>query len=103
LRLGNYVRQLTLSPACYLERFTWAIQVDGLTAPLPNPLPRAGTALPSERGMTEPTDEEIRIRAHQLWEQAGKPEGREEEFWHAAEQELRNADKSSPFRTPDNL
>ena len=23
--------------------------------------------------MTEPTDEEIRIRAHQLWEQAGNP------------------------------
>jgi len=34
---------------------------------------------------------------------AGKPEGRDEEFWHAAEQELRNADKSSPVRTPDNL
>jgi len=53
--------------------------------------------------MTEPTNDEIRIRAHQLWEEAGKPEGREEEFWHLAEQELRNADKSSAVRTPDNL
>lgn len=35
-----------------------------------------------------PTDDEIRIRAHQLWEQAGKPKGRESEFWHQAEREL---------------
>ncbi|TMJ82101.1 MAG: DUF2934 domain-containing protein, partial [Alphaproteobacteria bacterium] len=44
-----------------------------------------------------------RSRAHQLWEQAGKPEGREDEFWRLAEQELLNEDKSSPVRTPDNL
>jgi hypothetical protein len=58
--------------------------------------------LPLERTMTL-TDEQIRTRAHQLWEQAGSPEGREEEFWHLAEQELQNEDKSSPLRTPDNL
>lgn len=39
--------------------------------------------------MAFPTDEQIRIRAHQLWEQAGKPDGREQEFWHQAETELR--------------
>jgi hypothetical protein len=38
--------------------------------------------------MAYPTDEQIRIRAHQLWEQSGKPNGREEEFWHQAEREL---------------
>jgi hypothetical protein len=53
--------------------------------------------------MAHLTDEQIRIRAHQLWEQAGKPEGREAEFWRLAEQELLNEDKSSPVRTPDNL
>jgi hypothetical protein len=53
--------------------------------------------------MAEPSEEEIRKRAHELWEQAGKPEGREEEFWRLAEQELRNDDKSSPLRTPDTL
>jgi hypothetical protein len=53
--------------------------------------------------MPAPTDEQIRNRAHKLWEQAGKPEGREDEFWHLAEQELLNEDKSSPLRTPDNL
>jgi hypothetical protein len=36
---------------------------------------------------------------------AGKPEGRDQEFYHQAEKELRDAeeDKSSPLRTPDNL
>jgi hypothetical protein len=53
--------------------------------------------------MAYPTDEQIRTRAHELWEQAGKPKDRENEFWHLAEQELLNEDKSSPIRTPDNL
>jgi hypothetical protein len=49
------------------------------------------------------TDEQIRKRAHQLWEQAGKPEGKEDEFWQLAKQELQNEDKTSPLRAPDNL
>ena len=39
--------------------------------------------------MADQTHEQIRIRAHQLWEIAGRPEGREDEFWHEAERELR--------------
>jgi hypothetical protein len=42
-------------------------------------------------------------RAYELWEHAGKPAGRDQEFYHLAEQELRDADKSSPLRTPENL
>jgi hypothetical protein len=38
--------------------------------------------------MAKPTEEQIRLRAHELWEKAGKPEGREDEFWHQAENEL---------------
>ena len=53
--------------------------------------------------MENPTKEQIIHRAYELWEQAGKPEGRDDEFYHQAEQELRNADKSSALRTPDNL
>lgn len=30
----------------------------------------------------------IRERAFQLWEQAGRPEGRSDEFWHTARQEM---------------
>jgi len=50
--------------------------------------------------MASPTEEQIRTRAHQLWEQAGKPEGREEEFWHQAEQELQ---KDNLIQPPNNL
>ncbi|WFU74271.1 DUF2934 domain-containing protein [Bradyrhizobium sp. CB2312] len=53
--------------------------------------------------MSESNEQEIRERAHQLWERAGKPEGRKDEFWHAAEQELRNENRSSTMRTPDTL
>jgi hypothetical protein len=53
--------------------------------------------------MAEPTEKEITTRAYELWEQAGKPDGRDQEFYQQAEQELRNEDKSSPLRTPDNL
>jgi hypothetical protein len=41
------------------------------------------------------TEEQIRNYAHLLWERAGRPEGRAEEFWHAAEVEL-NAESESP-------
>ena len=53
--------------------------------------------------MAKPREEDIRERARKIWEQNGKPEGRDDEFWRLAEQELRNEDKASPLRTPDTL
>ena len=53
--------------------------------------------------MPEPTKTEIELRAYELWEQAGQPDGRDEEFYRLAEQELRNQNQSDPLRTPDNL
>ncbi len=38
--------------------------------------------------MEKPTREQIIHRAYELWEQAGKPEGRDREFYHQAEKEL---------------
>jgi hypothetical protein len=35
-----------------------------------------------------PTKEQVIHRAYQLWERAGKPEGRDHEFYHQAEREL---------------
>jgi hypothetical protein len=35
--------------------------------------------------------EKTRIRAHELWEQHGRPVGRDEEFWLRAESEIREA------------
>ena len=46
--------------------------------------------------MDRPSEEQIRERSHQLWEAAGKPEGRhEEEFWQQAERELRSLKTST--------
>ena len=33
-------------------------------------------------------EEAIRRRAYELWEHAGRPDGRSDEFWHAARREL---------------
>jgi hypothetical protein len=38
----------------------------------------------------QPTEDAIRARAYALWQQAGEPGGDGAEFWHRAEQELRN-------------
>lgn len=35
----------------------------------------------------------IRDRAYQLWEEAGQPEDREQEFWFQAERELAEEDE----------
>ena len=46
--------------------------------------------------MSSPTDDQIRTRAHQLWELAGKPEGGDDEFWHEAERELKDGAANNP-------
>lgn len=53
--------------------------------------------------MRKPLGIEIVRRAYELWEQAGKPEGRDQEFYHQAERELQEAlDKQTPDKqTPD--
>ena len=42
--------------------------------------------------MKKPTKEQVIHRAYELWEQAGKPEGRDDEFYHQAERELNEAE-----------
>jgi hypothetical protein len=37
------------------------------------------------------SEEAIRAGAHQLWEQAGQPDGRDDEFWLQAELDLKDA------------
>jgi hypothetical protein len=41
--------------------------------------------------MRRPLGIEIVRRAYELWEQAGKPDGRDQEFYHQAERELQQA------------
>jgi len=49
------------------------------------------------------TQEEIRLRAHELWEKAGKPAGREDQFWLEAERQLSEERIRHELKTPDNL
>jgi len=51
--------------------------------------------------MSYPNDEQIRTRAHELWEQAGKPEGKDDEFWHLAERDL--MERKQPGNSESNI
>ena len=42
--------------------------------------------------MEKPTEDQIRQRAHDIWERHHRPEGRDEDFWHQAEKELQETD-----------
>jgi hypothetical protein len=50
--------------------------------------------------MQKPTREQIIHGAYERWEQAGKPDGRDEEFYHQAERELQE-NEDSARETPD--
>ena len=41
-------------------------------------------------------EEQIRRRAHELWKQEGKPEGREMDFWLQAEREIAGEQVDTP-------
>ncbi|MGY3630902.1 DUF2934 domain-containing protein [Bradyrhizobium sp. Lot33] len=57
----------------------------------------------ARQAMADPNDHEIRVRAHRLWEAAGRPEGRDEEFWRRAELELRTeAEQLDKLKEPPN-
>lgn len=46
--------------------------------------------------MQNQAEQQIRERAYQLWEAAGKPEGREQDFWLQAERELKRDISNNP-------
>jgi Protein of unknown function (DUF2934) len=45
---------------------------------------------------------EIVRRAYQIWESAGKPDGKDEEFYHQAERELEEEQNLTEAKTPEN-
>ena len=48
--------------------------------------------------MRKPSRMEVVRRAYELWEKAGQPEGRDQEFYHQAEREL-EGDPKTPKRS----
>jgi hypothetical protein len=53
--------------------------------------------------MDRESEDRIRARAHELWRQAGMPDGREDEFWLRAERALNEERIRHELKTPDNL
>lgn len=62
------------------------------TFPASDP-PAIGGATRIDEGASERHDREDRVRqrAYQLWELAGAPEGRPDDYWHQAEAEINEA------------
>jgi hypothetical protein len=62
-----------------------------------NRLIRGGRMLPKrmfkEFEMQKPADIDIVRRAYERWEQAGEPDGRDQEFYHQGEQEMQQANE----------
>jgi hypothetical protein len=50
-----------------------------------------------------PTQKDIERRAYQLWQQAGMPEGRDQEFYLEAERQLKEELIRHELKTPDTL
>jgi hypothetical protein len=43
--------------------------------------------------VASPNEERIRKRAREIWEENGRPSGRDQEFWFQAEREFREAEE----------
>lgn len=50
--------------------------------------------------MAEIDHEKIRILAYELWERDGAPEGRDEEYWHAAVKMLSDEAETQDAENP---
>ncbi len=50
--------------------------------------------------MARPSGIEIVRRAYELWEQAGKPDGQDQQFYHQAERELTETAASDEASEP---
>jgi hypothetical protein len=55
--------------------------------------PEGGGAAFKDRLMAKPAQIDIVRRAYQLWQQAGEPAGRDQEFYLQAERELQEAEE----------
>ena len=54
----------------------------------------SSVALPSSTSV-EPSESDIRHRAYLLWEADGKPDGRDDEYWHRARELMQDEGQSS--------
>jgi hypothetical protein len=50
----------------------------------------------------EPADDEIRKRAHEIWEEEGRPEGRHDEHWRRAREDIQRQFEQATAHAGDN-
>ena len=50
--------------------------------------------------MAKPTEDQIRKRAQEIWEETHRPTGRDDEFWFQAEKELNEGLAHEPTVLP---
>lgn len=53
--------------------------------------------------MAELDHEKIRVIAYELWERDGSPEGRDEDYWHAAVKLLSEEENATPAEDPTSI
>jgi hypothetical protein len=51
--------------------------------------------------LATPDEEHIRVRAREIWDENGRPSGRDEEFWYQAERELHEAEELAKHAVED--
>jgi hypothetical protein len=71
--------------------------------PLSPNAPQGEAVLGREVRMPEVYEDDIRAHAYKLWEDAGRPEGRIDEFWHEAERQIKEEQVRHELKTPDTL
>jgi hypothetical protein len=99
LEQGARCRRLaqTVSDLEFAERMMVMAQEYEEKASSPPLAPSEGTQ------MTHPSQKDIECRAYQLWEDAGQPKGRDQEFYLKAERQLKEERIRHELKTPDNL
>jgi hypothetical protein len=90
----NFLSRACAVPECRTPRDTAAVRVrnQSLTSGLHRRQLQSDSHphLPTEViTMDNDIEHRIRHRAQEKWQVAGSPEGRDEEFWHEAEKEVR--------------
>jgi hypothetical protein len=53
--------------------------------------------------MAHVNDDDVRERAFKLWEKAGKPDRKMDEFWYEAERQLQDEQVKHASKAPDTL
>jgi hypothetical protein len=64
--------------------------LESMDASDPPARPMSTGAPPRRKGPKQPNDDAVERRARELWEADGRPGGRDDDYWHRAESDVRS-------------